>query len=427
MIDLQKWQEKEIAELTGFAWDLEGMITDIVVACEDRRDWLEFKDRILQNQTAKDAFRVIKERGAEAAKYNDDDTETWRGDAINMLEDVDLIAGIYAADFVNHIPNEDVFRDMVKTIVEKFGNAEAKDEKDDADREGYLVDKDDFTYLPHTLVKEMPAHIKDLPLLGEDFTRLESLAKLDAVRALSNRFPHCETMLEGLCADLERQWFLGSDVITLTPALFVGPAGVGKTAIAREIAKSLGVYVREANVGGSPDAHIFGLSAGWQSAHAGIVTEAVASSKTLNPMVIFDEIDKVHASKHGDIQAELLSLLEPCEARRYYERYLKATVNASHVSWVLTANTLETISAPLKSRCRVYQIPAPEAHQIPQIIRSLVQGYAADHGLREEFFALDLGEINALAETYERNKSVRILSRLVHSYLHKKQMTMRMM
>mgnify|MGYP001584027935 CR=1 FL=1 len=63
-------------------------------------------------------------------------------------------------------------------------------------------------------------------------------------------------MLEGLCVDLERQWFMGSNVINLSPLVLVGPAGVGKTAIAHEIAKVLGVYVREANVGGSPDAHI---------------------------------------------------------------------------------------------------------------------------------------------------------------------------
>ena len=93
-------------------------------------------------------------------------------------------------------------------------------------------------------------------------------------------------------------------------------------------------------------------------------------------MIVLDEIDKVHASKHGDIQAELLSLLEPSEARRYHERYLKTTVNASHVSWLLTANSLETISAPLKSRCRVQEVPAPASDQVPQIIRSLVRGYA---------------------------------------------------
>jgi ATP-dependent Lon protease len=256
---------------------------------------------------------------------------------------------------------------------------------------------------------------------------LESLKKLDDVRALSDRFPHCETMLEGLCVDLERQWFMGSDVITLTPALFVGPAGVGKTAIAREIGAALGIYLREANVGGSPDAHIFGLSAGWSSAHAGIITESVATSKTLNPLIVLDEIDKTHASKNGDIQAELLSLLEPTEARRYHERYLKTTVDASHVSWILTANRLETVTEPLKSRCRVYRIPAPTSEQIPQIIRSLVREYAEDHALRPEFFALDFGELNALAATYETHKSVRILSRLVHGYLHKRQLAMKMM
>lgn len=426
MSKLMKWQKQEIAQLTGFAWDLEDMITDIVAACEDRLDWLEFRDRILENQTADEAFTVVSRRGAEAAKYNDGEDQTWRQNAIDLLIDTDPMAGLYAADFVNRIPNEDVFRDMVKTIIEKFGGAEVREEKG-LRSSSYLVEQADFSYLPKNLLKEMPQHIKNLPDTGADFTRLESLKKLDAVRNLSDRFPHCETMLEGLCVDLERQWFLGSDIITLTPALFVGPPGVGKTAIAREVAQALGIYLREANVGGSPDAHLFGLSAGWHSAHAGIVTEAVATSKTLNPVIVLDEIDKTHASRNGDIQAELLSLLEPSEARRYHERYLKTTVDASHVSWILTANTLETVSAPLKSRCRVYEIPAPESHQIPRIIRSLVQGYAEDHGLREEFFALDIGEINALAETYEKKKSVRILSRLVHSYLHKKQMTMRMM
>lgn len=68
---------------------------------------------------------------------------------------------------------------------------------------------------------------------------------------------------------------MGSNVITLTLALFVGPGSVGKTAIARKIAKAFGWgYIREANVGGNPDAHIFGLSAEWGSARAGIVTEA---------------------------------------------------------------------------------------------------------------------------------------------------------
>ena len=428
MSKLHKWQKKEIAQLTGFAWDLEDVFTKIVSASDSLSDWLQLKERILQNQKASDAFRIIKERGTEASPYQDEPDETWREDTISFLEEVDVMTGIYIADFVNHIPSEQVFQDMIKAMIDRFGTSVESEETEAGEKpKSYLVEKSDFAYLPKTLLKEMPEYIKELPDTSLRFSKLESLKKLDDVRALANRFPHCETMLEGICVDLERQWFMGSNAITLTPALFFGPAGVGKTAIAREIAGTLGVHLREANVGGSPDAHIFGLAAGWNTAHAGIITEAVAASKTLNPMIVLDEIDKTRTSQNGDIQAELLALLEPSEARQYHERYLKTTVDASHVSWILTANTLETVSAPLKSRCRVYEIPAPESHQIPRIIRSLVQGYAADHGLREEFFALDIGEINALAETYEKKKSVRILSRLVHSYLHQKQMTMRMM
>ncbi len=93
-------------------------------------------------------------------------------------------------------------------------------------------------------------------------------------------------------------------------------------------------------------------------------------------------------------------------------------------SWRVTVNSLDTISAPLKSRCRIYEIPAPTADHIPQIIRSLVASYAADHGLRSEFFSLDIGEVEALAVTYDRHKSVRTLGRLVQGYLHRKNMTM---
>ncbi|SMP16174.1 AAA family ATPase [Shimia sagamensis] len=125
---------------------------------------------------------------------------------------------------------------------------------------------------------------------------------------------------------------------------------------------------------------------GWSSAHAGIVTDAVASSRVLNPCIILDEIDKVHAGKNGDIQGELLGLLERDEARRYFERYPKATVDASHVNWILTANKLGSVSGPLRSRCTIYKIPEPTREQIPAIIRSLVADFAGANGLRTEFF-----------------------------------------
>lgn len=178
-------------------------------------------------------------------------------------------------------------------------------------------------------------------------------------------------------------------------------------------------------MGGSSESHLFGLSAGWSSAHAGIVTEAVASSRVLNPCIILDEIDKVHASRNGDIQGEMLGLLEPDEARRYFERYLRATVDASHVNWILTANDLSTVSAPLKSRCTVYKIPEPTKEQIPPIIRSLVTDFADTNGLRTEFFQLTVDEVEALASAYGRRRCLRTLSRAVQRYVQEKNRTLR--
>ncbi len=271
----------------------------------------------------------------------------------------------------------------------------------------------------------MPKHIKDVVTVEDKFTRVPSLDTLDNLKALKTRFPHCDRLIDGVAQTLDQNWHLGSDVVSFRPSLLVGPPGVGKTKIAREIGKALGLYHQEANVGGSSESHLFGLSAGWSSADAGIVTEAVASSRVLNPCIILDEIDKVHASRNGDIQGEMLGLLEPDKARRYFERYLRATVDASHVNWILTANALSTVSAPLKSRCMIYKIPEPTKEQIPPIIRSLVADFADANRLRTEFFQLTVDEVQALVEIYDSRRCLRTLSRAVHRYIQEKIRTLR--
>lgn len=424
----KKWREAEVEQIVGFSWELQEPLLMALQTIQDKREWDDIKEHIISGQSAREAMDVIKRRGAEAAAYEDSKDETWRDEAITKVMSGGSHLSVFATEAINQMVDEKTFKGVVKLLTKAFGQSdEIAEEPIEASASGYLVAKQDFDYLPKTLVKEMPKHIVELPRIAPgSFQRLRNLKSLDAVRSLSKNFPHCEQVLQGVCTGIERTWHMGSNKIQLAPTILVGEAGVGKSAFARELAKTLDVYVREANVGGTPDAHIFGLSAGWSTAHAGIVTEAVASSETLNPMIIFNEIEKVHASKNGDIQAELLSLLEPTEARRYYERYLKTTVDASHVSWIFTANSLDTISEPLKSRCQIYEIPAPTIDQIPAIIHSLVAGYAADHGLRKEFFSLDIGETEMLVNTYERHKSVRTLNRLLQAYLHRKSMTMPM-
>jgi len=401
----------------------------------NRSDWFTFRRIVVQTVPIQVLFEVVLERGSEASIYDDEEGDDWRQKEIENLRTSKVSTSeFHLTSMINLAPDEETWREIVDLLAQLNADGRLKgceqtqDETTDQPAERaprrYLVEKTDFEYLPNSLKKEMPKHIKEVVTVEEEFTRVPALETLDKLKALKTRFPHCDRLIDGVAQTLEQNWHLGSDVVSFRPALLVGPPGVGKTKVAREICKALGLYHQEANVGGSSESHLFGLSAGWNSAHAGIVTEAVASSRVLNPCIILDEIDKVHASRNGDIQGEMLGLLEHDEARRYFERYLRATVDASHVNWILTANDLSTVSAPLKSRCTIYKIPEPTKEQIPPIIRSLVTDFADTNGLRTEFFQLTVDEVEALASVYDKRRCLRTLSRAVQRYLQEKNRTL---
>lgn len=420
----RQWEDAEIRRLSGFDWEFQDVVRRVVEVVGDKREWDELKARIIDHQSALDAFKVIKCRGAEAVCYADTDDPDWRQTEIDKLKSDDPIPTSFAAYAINQMPSMDVWHQVAELLVKNYQTKLAEDGESEEDPDKldarYLIGQSGFDYLPRNLKNEMPKHIRELVDWSGQFARLKVPDHLEKVRLLTTNFPHCKRAVDGIVHDIELSWGMGSDVIRFRPTLLVGSPGIGKTKFSRELCKTLGLYAQSANVGGISENHLFGLSAGWHSAHPGIVTQAVASARVLNPVIILDEIDKTHSGRNGDIQGELLGLLEPEEARRYREKYLTTEVDASHVNWIFTANVLDKVSAPLRSRCKVYEIPQPTQEQVPAIINSLVGGYAADHGLRREFFSLDIGEVEALADTYKVHKSIRILGRLVHGYLHEK-------
>ncbi|WP_377191456.1 AAA family ATPase [Ruegeria meonggei] len=397
------------------------MLRRILNFVESGDEWLCVKQMVLQNASADDLGDVLRKRFKEAAAYCDE-SEDWRQREIARLGEIEPTLALFAADAVNQMLSRDIWLDVMHVIAEAHAKASSSETKASKNIKParYLIDKTDFNYLPPNLRKEMPKHIQKLTEWSDQFARLRALVDLDELRSLSDRFPHCDHVIEGIAEGIERTWDMGSNIIHIQPTLLVVEAGLRKTALAREVCKTLGLHAQIANVGGKSENHLFGLSAGWSSAHAGIVTEAVATARVLNPVIILDEIDKTHAGRNGDITGELLGRLEPMEARRYREKYLAADVNAALVSWILTANDLWCIPAPLRSRCIIYEVPEPTPKQLPAIIKSMVNEYAAEFGLRNEFFALDLGDVEALVETFKQHKSVRVLHRFVRGLLHQK-------
>lgn len=164
------------------------------------------------------------------------------------------------------------------------------------------------------------------------------------------------------------------------PLLIVGPPGNGKSMFARLAADLADVAVREIDVGaGSAGFRIAGVEKGWSSASLGLPVEEVLDKGAANPMLIVNEVDKIGrvSSNSGSVSnmtTALLQVLEPETARRFECPVLRVVFDLSRISWVLTANDLDRIPAPLRDRCTLFRMPDVD----PNVARLMFDTLACD-------------------------------------------------